>query len=119
MKFDDYLKASEEQLELIEELQEIIKALEDSPADELTANRVIEILKRLGELREELKDIEKGEGEDFELLKRFYNMVGIHDERELLEELLKMILKGRIDVPQEIVLEQLKHNKEFEKTLRE
>jgi formiminotetrahydrofolate cyclodeaminase len=119
VKFEDYFKVSEEQLKLIEELQKILRELEDAPGDSLITNRVIEILQELSYLRNQLRGLRDEEGEDFKLLKKFYHMVGVHDEREILEELLKMVLKGRLDIPKELVLEQINRNKEFEKTLRE
>ena len=112
--FGDYLKASEDQIKLIEELQELIEMLKELPSDESIDNRIMEILAQLRELRRTLKEIDKGEGEDFELLKRYYKLVGIEDEREVLEELLKLSLKGRVGVPKEMILDEindLKHMK--------
>ncbi len=113
MNFDDYLNASHEQSELLEELQEIIKNLEEIPGDENIRERVLQILNRLGELRETLRDLSKGEGEDFELLKRFYSLVGVHDEKEILEELLKLILKGKLDIDPKIVTAHIRDNEDF------
>jgi len=118
MEFNNYFEKSEKQLKLIEELQEILKLLEEAPADVHTSDRVLEILKELRELRGSLKEIPEGEGEDFELLKRFYNLVGVHDEKEILEELLKHVVKGRIDIPKDIILEEIKDNEDFAKRLK-
>ena len=118
MNFGDYLERSEKQLKLIEELQEIIKTVKEIPADANLSNKVLEILEELREIREELKGMREGEGEDFELLKRFYELVGIHDEKETLEELLKLVIKGRIDVPKEVVLREIKDNEDFAKRLK-
>ncbi|ALU12392.1 hypothetical protein EYM_03175 [Ignicoccus islandicus DSM 13165] len=115
--FGDYLKASEEQIKLLEELQDIIEMLKELPSDDGIDNRIIEILTRLRELRRSLREMNEGEGEDFELLRKYYRLVGIEDEKEILEELLKMSLKGRVNVPQEMILEEINDLKQFRETL--
>jgi len=118
MSIDDFLEASEEQSELLEELKKIIEQLEEAPADEQLKERVIGILRRLKILREKLRPLafEESVG-DMALLQEFYRLVGVHDEKEILEELLKHIIKGRIDIPKEEVVSHIREMEEFAKDL--
>jgi len=118
MSIDDFLEASEEQSELLEELKKIIEQLEEAPADKLLKERVIGILKRLKVLREKLRPLafEESVG-DMALLQEFYRLVGVHDEKEILEELLKQVIKGRIDIPREEVVAHIREMEEFAKDL--
>jgi len=118
MKLDDIIEASEEQSELLEELRELVESLEEAPADEHVRERVLEILDRLRALRSTLRALVKERrGGDAALLQDFYRMVGAHDERELLEELLKYAIKGKIELPQEDIINDIRETKEFAKEL--
>ncbi len=120
MHLDDYLEASEEQSELLEELKKLIEQLEEAPADELMKERILHILDRLARLRKKLRSLAREEAEgDMALLQEFYRLVGVHDERMVLEDLLKQVVKGRIDIPHETVLQHINELKEMSKEFEE
>ncbi|ABU81221.1 hypothetical protein [Ignicoccus hospitalis] len=118
MGVDEYVEASERQSELLEELKKIIKSLEEAPADFELNQRIREILDELGVLRKKLLELSKLEPVgDAALLQEFYKLVGVFDERDALEELLKLALKGKVDVSPDEIASHIKEIKKFEKSL--
>jgi len=118
MNLDRIVDASEEQSELLEKLKETMKRSEERILTEDELQQIVEILSRLSELRKDISALADLEGEDADLLKEFYAIVGGEEERMLFQELLELVKKGRIRIPREVVEKHLQEIDEFTKLFR-
>ncbi len=115
MRLDDVIAASEEQSELLEKLRDLIKKSEDRVLTEEEIESINQILTRLSELRMSITSLTDMEGEDADLLKEFYALVGGEEEKMIFQDLLEAVKKGKINIPKEVIED---HIREIEKFIR-
>ncbi len=118
MRFDDIVVASEEQSELLEKLRDLIKRSEDRVLTEEEVESISQILARLSELRRSITSLTDMEGEDADLLKEFYALVGGEEERMIFQDLLDAINRGKIDIPKEVIESHLQEIEKFIKLFK-
>ncbi len=118
MGLDDIIVASEEQSELLEKLKDLIKRSENRVLTDEEVSELTQILMKLSELRRSISQLSDLEGEEAELLKEFYSLVGGDEEKMIFQELLEAVLKGKINVPKEFIENYIKEIEEFIKLFK-